>query len=65
MSKRIREMKTEGEPAVAKPKSVCLFAKNLMRETAARQKPKPSDVFPSVERRQTVSKELRETAASN
>ena len=32
-------------------------------ETAARQKPKPSNVFPSVGRRQTVSKEVRETAA--
>ena len=83
MSKRIQERKTEGELAVAKPRSVCLISTNLnreqsssfgpdasnvpvnpqRRETAATQKPKPSKVFSSVERRQTVSRELRETAA--
>ena len=31
-----------------------------LRETAAKQKPKPSNVFSSVERRKPVSKELRE-----
>ena len=41
-----------------------ICAKGL-RETAAKQKPKPSNVFSSVERRKPVSKELRETAASN
>ena len=44
MSKRIPERKTEGEPAVAKPRSVCLISRNLNREQASSFGPDAADV---------------------
>ena len=35
ISKRIQERKTEGEPAVAKPRSVCSISTNLNREQSS------------------------------
>ena len=90
MSKRTQERKKEEEPAVAKPRPVCLISTSLNRGQSSsfgldvsnipwnpqldgklkaghcpKQSPKPRNVFSSVERRQQVSRGLRETATGH
>ena len=45
MSKRIRERKTEGESAEAKPRSVCFISTNLNREQSSSFGPDASNVL--------------------
>ena len=45
MSKRIQDMNTEEELAVAKPRSVCLISANLNREQSSSFDPNASDVL--------------------
>ena len=44
-SKRIQERKTEGEPVVSKPRSVCWISRNLNREQTSSFGPNASDVL--------------------
>ena len=72
MSKRIQERKTEGEPAVAKPKSVCLSSRNQNKgqtsssgADAATVLVNPQLGSGSVQRsfQETVAKKLQKIAA--